>query len=214
MLPIVLLILIVLGGIYAGVMTPTESAAVGAFSAIFITLGYRRLNFQVLRRSLENTVKTTCMILLIAIGAQILGYALTILRIPVILAELILSLKISPLLVLLSIYLFYMILGCFLDGIAMMLITLPIVYPLVVDGLGLDGVWFGVTLVVLIEIGGITPPIGLNLYVIHGLSRHYSMSKVILGSMPFFVIMLILLALVTFFPDIILWLPAQMSAPP
>jgi tripartite ATP-independent transporter DctM subunit len=214
MLPIVLLIFIVLGGIYAGVMTPTESAAIGSTSAILIALAYRRLNFRVLRKSLVNTIQTSCMIFFIAIGAQILAYSLSILRIPVMLAEWVLSLQISPLMVLISVYFLYLILGCFLDGIAMMLITLPVVYPLIVKGLGFDGIWFGIVMVILIEIGGITPPVGLNLFVIHGLAKHHSMVKVITGIIPFILIMAVILSLITAFPNIVLWLPAQMSGSP
>jgi len=214
LLPMVLLILIVLGGIYAGLVTPTESAAVGATSSILIALAYRRFNFQVLKRCLFNTVRTTCMIFFVAIGAQLLAYTLGILRVPAMLAEWILSLQISPLMVLICVYILYYILGCFLDGIAMMLLTLSVVYPLVVKSLGYDGIWFGVVLVVLIEIGGITPPVGLNLYVIHGLAPHHSMGKVIVGSFPYVIIMTAMLALMTAFPEIVLWLPGQMIGTP
>jgi len=150
------------------------------------------------------------MIFFVAIGAQLLAYALGILRVPAMLAVWALSWQISPLMVLVCVYILYYILGCFLDGIAMMLLTLSVVYPLVVKDLGYNGIWFGVVLVVLIEIGGITPPVGLNLYVIHGLAPHRSMNEVIIGSFPYVIIMTVMLALMTAFPEIVLWLPAQM----
>jgi len=214
MIPILVLIFVVMGGIYAGVMTPTESAAVGATSAIIISLVCRRLNLQVLKRALVNTIQTTCMVFFIAIGAQLLGYSLSILRIPLMLAEWINSLQISPLLILIGVYVLYYMLGCFLDGIAMMLITLPVVYPLIVKSLGFDGVWFGVVMVVLIEVGGITPPIGLNLFVIKGIAKHRPMSEVIAGSTPYVILMTIMIALMTAFPKIVLWLPGRMMAAP
>ena len=214
MIPIVVLIFVVMGGIYTGVMTPTESAAVGATSAIIIALVCRRLNLQILKRALVNTIQTTCMVFFIAIGAQLLGYSLSILRIPLMLAEWINSLQISPLLILIGVYVLYYILGCFLDGIAMMLITLPVVYPLIVKSLGFDGVWFGVVMVVLIEIGGITPPIGLNLFVIKGIAKHRPMSEVIAGSAPYVILMTIMIVLMTAFPKIVLWLPGRMAGAP
>jgi C4-dicarboxylate transporter DctM subunit len=139
---------------------------------------------------------------------------LSILRIPLMLAEWINSLQISPLLILIGVYILYYILGCFLDGIAMMLITLPVVYPLIVNSLGFDGVWFGVVMVVLIEIGGITPPIGLNLFVIKGIAKHRPMSEVIAGSAPYVILMTIMIVLMTAFPKIVLWLPGRMAGAP
>lgn len=214
LLPVAILIFIVMGGIYSGLTTPTESASIGACAAIIIGVVTRRLTFQAFRRSLVNTIRTTCMILLIAVGAQLLGYSLSILRIPLTLAEWINSLQLPPLVVLICVYILYYILGCFLDGIAMILITLPIVYPLVVKTLGLDGIWFGVVLVVLVEVGAITPPVGLNLFVIKGIAKHRPMREVIAGSAPYVLIMSCMIALMTAFPRIVLWLPSRMSTVP
>lgn len=209
-IPVLALMALVLGGIYTGVATPTEAAALGATGAIIVSLVYRELNLQALRESAMGTVRTTCMLLFIIVGAQIMSFSLVNANIPRQLTGWLASLNISDLMLLILIYLLYTVLGMFIDGLSMMLLTLPIIYPVVLH-LGLNPIWFGVVLVILIELGLITPPVGLNLYVIHGISGGRPISEVIIGSLPYTFLMLLGLALLTAFPDLALWLPAQMA---
>ena len=205
--PIVCLMLIVLGGIYAGVMTPTEAAAVGAFGALLMAAAFRTLSWSVLRDALIETARSTAFIMFIIVGAMLLGVVLANLRIPGALADMVLAAPLTPLMVMLLIYAIYFVMGIFFDGISMMIITLPVIFPVVV-ALGYDPVWFGVAFVIIMEVGLLTPPVGLNLYVIHGIAKHRPFSEVAIGSAPFFVAMLVSLAIVHAIPALSLWLPS------
>jgi len=209
MWPIVVTIMIVLGGIYLGVMTPTEAAGVGAFTALVFTLAYRQLNWSVLKMCLRETVKTTAMIVLLVIGAQMVTSILTVLWVTDKAVAWAASLAVSPIAILMFIYLLYLIFGCFMDGVSLEVITLPIVFP-IISALGFDPIWFGIVLVILIEMGMLTPPVGLNVYVIHGLRPDRPLTEVFLGIIPFFFMLVIGLAIVTTFPIIATWLPARM----
>ena len=206
-LPIAFLMFVVLGGIYAGVMTPTEAAAVGAFGALLMAAAFRMLNRQVLWAALKEATRSTAFIMFIIVGAMLLGVVLANLRIPGALAKMVLDADLTPLMVMLAIYAIYFVMGIFFDGISMMIITLPVIFPVVV-AVGYDPVWFGVAFVIIMEVGLLTPPVGLNLYVIHGISKHRPFSEVALGSAPFFVVMLVALAIVHAFPQLSLWLPS------
>lgn len=208
-LPIILLILVVLGGIYFGVTTPTEAAAIGASGALILALAYRRLSWQILRESLRESVRATGFIMFIVIGAMLLAVVLANLQVPKRLAEGLLVADLPPLLILLVIFSMYFVVGMFFDALSMMLITLPVVFPIVI-GIGYDPVWFGVALLLILEVGLLTPPLGLNLFVIHGIARDRPFSDVVKGSIPFFMIMLVLLAVITIWPNLVLWLPGQM----
>jgi len=209
MWPIVVTIMIVLGGIYLGVMTPTEAAGVGAFTALVFTLAYRQLNWSVLKMCLRDTVKTTAMIVLLVIGAQMVTSILTILWVTDNAVAWAASLAVSPIAILMFIYLLYLIFGCFMDGISLEVITLPIVFP-IISALGFDPIWFGIVLVILIEMGMLTPPVGLNVYVIHGLRPDRPLTEVFLGIIPFFFMLVIGLAIITAFPLLATWLPTRM----
>jgi len=211
MWPIVVTIMIVLGGIYLGVMTPTEAAGVGAFTALIFTLAYRQLNWSVLKMCLRETVKTTAMIVLLVIGAQMVTSILTVLWVTDNAVAWATSLAVSPIAILMFIYLLYLIFGCFMDGVSLEVITLPIVFP-IISALGFDPIWFGIALVILIEMGMITPPVGLNAYVIHGLRPDRPLTEVFLGIIPFFFMLVIGLAIITTFPIIATWLPGKMMA--
>ncbi len=206
-LPIAFLMVVVLGGIYAGVMTPTEAAAVGAFGALLMAAGFRMLNRHVLWEALKESTRSTAFIMFIIVGAMLLGVVLANLRIPGALAKMVLDAPLTPLMVMLAIYAIYFVMGIFFDGISMMIITLPVIFPVVV-AVGYDAVWFGVAFVIIMEVGLLTPPVGLNLYVIHGISKHRPFSEVAIGSAPFFMVMLVALAIVHAFPQLSLWLPS------
>ncbi len=190
-----------------GSMTPTEAAAVGAFGALVMAAAFRTLSWQILWDALRETARSTAFIMFIIVGAMLLGVVLANLRIPGALADMVLAAPLTPLMVMLLIYAMYFFMGIFFDGISMMIITLPVIFPIVV-AMGYDPVWFGVAFVIIMEVGLLTPPVGLNLYVIHGISKHRPFSEVAIGSAPFFVVMLVALALVHAFPQLSLWLPS------
>ncbi len=210
MWPIAVIMLMVLGGIYMGVVTPTEAAAVGAFLALFFAGVYRRLNWATLKKCLLAAVKTNAMIMFIYSAALMLAATMGILRVTDNILLLVSSLPISPLAVLMLIYFMYLVMGSFMDTLAMMVFTLPFVFP-IISNLGFDPIWFGVVLVILVELGCLTPPVGINVYVIHGLFPDRPMSEVFMGIIPFFFMMLVGLAIVTVFPQIATWLPATMG---
>jgi len=207
--PIVLLMFIVLGGIFGGIMTPTEAAAIGCSVALIMALGLRRLSWQILKKSLLSALEVSCMCLFIVVGASILSTYFAMMRIPVAFAELATGGGLPPVVVLLLIYSLYLLLGCFIDGMSAMVLTVPTVVPVIV-ALGYDPIWFGVVLTVLIEVGMLTPPMGINLFVIHGISGG-SLTEVIAGSAPFFLIILASIALFTVLPSLVLWLPSLMG---
>ena len=206
-LPIACLMILVLGGIYAGVMTPTEAAAIGAFGALVMAAAFRMLDRHILWEALKESTRSTAFIMFIIVGAMLLGVVLANLRIPGALADMVQAAPLTPLMVMLAVYAIYFVMGIFFDGISMMIITLPVIFP-VVTAMGYDPVWFGVAFVIIMEVGLLTPPVGLNLYVIHGISKHRPFSEVAIGSAPFFVVMLLALAIVHAFPQLSLWLPS------
>lgn len=207
--PSLLLILVILGGIYAGVTTPSEAGAIGAVFALILALAYRRLNFRVLREALLNALQTTCMIMLIVMGALTLSFAVGNAGIPRAMIEWVSSFQVSRALIMFFIYFLYIGLGCFFEGLSLLLMTIPITFP-VVMGLGYDPVWFGVMIIIMLEMAMLTPPVGLILYVLHGLSGGRNLNEVVMGTLPFFGIHCIGVALFTFFPQIVLFLPSQM----
>ena len=194
-LPVFGLIFIVLGGIYLGVMTPTEAAAIGAFLAIVMSIFYRTLNFTNLKIVILSTVRTTSMISFIFIGASIFSFALVNSGINRELTNWVVSKGQVQVTFFILVCIIYMILGCFFDPISMVMLTMPILFPIVVK-FGFNPIWYGVMLVILIELGLITPPVGFNLFVIHGLSGGRPISEVIRGSFPYMLMMLMMLFIV------------------
>lgn len=211
MWPIVMLMLVVLVGIYAGVMTASESAAVGAGIALVLAIVYGQMTWRVLWDSLLDTVRATSFLLFIMIGASIVSGTLGLMRIPEQLTAWVISLNTSPVLVLAIVYVMYIILGCFIDTVSMVVLTLPVVYPVLMK-LGYDPIWFGVVLVVIVEIALIHPPVGLNLFTIHGIRPKQPMSDVVWGSVPFLITMIVGLVILTIFPGIATWLPSTMKS--
>lgn len=207
-IPVIAIILIIVVGIYTGFMTPTESAAVGAFGTILIALAYRDLSWKVLKNALFSSISITCMILLLVIGAQFMSYALQITGAPMQIAKTLAGLSIPPMSVFAIIGIIYLIMGCFFDGLSMMLITIPLFYPIIVS-LHLDPIWFAVEVVLFVEMGLLTPPVGLNLFVIQGVAD-CELSEVVKGTMPFWVAIILTIALLAAFPVLATWLPAHM----
>jgi tripartite ATP-independent transporter DctM subunit len=209
-LPMFIIIVVIMGSIYGGIMTPTEAAAASAFLAIILGITFGKMSFAIIKDSAVEAIKTTSMVLLLFIGANILGNALGLLRIPAFLANIVVAAGLSAMWVWFAMIILYLILGCFMDTLAMLLITLPVTYPIIVGTYGFDPIWFGVQLVILCEIGMITPPVGMNLFVIHGIAKGIDMGTIIRGILPFLICLLLGLALLTFFPDLVLFLPAYM----
>jgi tripartite ATP-independent transporter DctM subunit len=202
--PFIILMIIVLGGIFGGIVTPTEAAALGTSVALLIALGMRRLTWRILRNALMGALETSCMIMFIVWAAKLVATFLAVMQVPAAFSEMILGSELPPIAILLLIYLLYLFLGCFVDGLSAMIMTMTTILPIIV-ALGFDVIWFGVVLTVLIEVGMLTPPVGVNLFVIQGLSKR-PLGEVISGSVPFWLIMLLGLALFTWWPGSVLWL--------
>jgi len=207
--PVLGLLVVVLGSIYVGVATPTEAAALGAAGAAVLAWAYGGLSTKVFNESLMATVKTTCMVTLIIIGAQILSTALTYSGVSRAVSEWILAFGLSKWVFFLALVVLYLILGCFVDGISMIYMTLPVLLP-IIKVFQFDLIWFGVVLTILIELGQITPPVGLNLFTIHAISGGRSFSDVVIGSFPYVFLMLLVILLLCVWPQLALWLPTSM----
>ena len=206
LLPPVVLFAVVMGSIYLGWATPTESAALGVVMSLILCALYGKLSLRMLHECFVTTVSVTAMIMLIAAAAFFLNFVLGLMGVPQALASLASRLGSSQVVMMAVLTVFYLILGCFLDALAMVIGTIPIVFPLV-TALGIDPVWFGIYLVVMAELALITPPVGMNLYVVQGIRKEGLITDVIAGTLPFLAMMLLLVLLLCIFPDIALWLP-------
>jgi len=206
--PAVLLIIFVISLLYLGVATSTEVAAFGAFGALAIGLIIRKLNMKTIYDSLITTARQTSMIFLIVIGANIFANFIATTRVGVRIVDVIVASGLSVYTILFFIIVMYLILGLFLDMIASLLITLPIVFPLIVE-LGFEPIWFGVVLVLLLEIGLVTPPVGLNLFITSEYAR-IPVQKVFAGSIPFVFILLLMIVILIIFPDLVMYMPSRM----
>ena len=206
LLPPLGIFLMVVGSIYAGLATPTEAAALGVFGALILAACFRRLSFSMLREVMEGTMRSTAMIMLIVIAAGFLNFVMSATGITTALTESISGLGLSPGWMLLVVVVFYVVLGCFMETLSMMIVTIPIVAPIMV-GLGHDPIWLGIVIVVLVETALITPPVGMNLFVVQSLRKGGSMNAVILGSQPFVLALFVMVALLAVFPDLAMWLP-------
>lgn len=204
-----ILFIIVMGGIYGGILTPTEAAAAGAFSAFLIALFRKKIHRKSLLTCFLNTLRVTGFVFVIIIGAVLFGYFMAASGVSMALADFVSGLPVSRLGILIAILILYLLLGCLMDAFAMVLITMPILYPVIIN-LGYDPIWFGVLIVIMMEMGMITPPIGMNIFVLKGVSRDISMSAIFQGALPFVVSMAICVAILIIFPDIALFLPNAM----
>src|SRR5215204_5349353 len=208
--PAVFLILCVLGSMYGGLATPSEAAAVGVAGALVVAGLQGELKGGALRAIAIGSVQTCAMIALIVLGASILGSAAAFLGIPAAVAAFVSSLGLSPFMLIVALIIFYLILGCFLDGFSMIVMTLPIVMPIVKTA-GFDPIWFGIFLVLVVEMAQITPPVGFNLFVIQGLTDD-GLGYIARVTLPYLLIMVGFTMVVTIFPDIALWLPRYLSS--
>ncbi|HBN50131.1 MULTISPECIES: TRAP transporter large permease [Thalassospira] len=206
LLPIVVLFLVVIGSIYAGWATPTESAAVGVAIAMLIAAFNRGVSREMIERCLYGTVRITAMIMLVIIGAYFLNFTLTAAGMGRELKDLLTGLNFSPMGTLMVVILLYIVLGFFIETLSLMVATIPIIVP-IMTGMGFDKVWFGILLIVLIEMALITPPVGLNLYVVQGARKSGRLSDVMLGVIPFVLVMLAMIALLVAVPSVALFLP-------
>ncbi|MEL6598329.1 MAG: TRAP transporter large permease [Pseudomonadota bacterium] len=208
LLPPIGIFLVVVGSIYAGLATPTEAAALGVVAALILAASNRTLSIDMLRQAIEGTIRTTSMIMLIILAAVFLNFVLSVIGLTQALADFVTGLGISPMQTMLVIVLVLLIVGCFMETLSMLLTTAPLIAPIVI-ALGFDPVWFGILLMVLLETALITPPIGINLYVVQGVRERGEIVDVMIGAAPFVVTMVGMIGLLLAFPQIALWLPEQ-----
>jgi tripartite ATP-independent transporter DctM subunit len=209
LIPPVLLFAVVVGSIYAGVATPTEAASLGVVFALGLAAWTRSLSFRMLREAFEGTMRTTAMIMLIILAAVFLNFILGFIGVTQGLLDLIASLGLTPMQTMLLLVVFYLILGMFMETLSMLLTTVPIVFPIVVH-MGFDPVWFGIMVTVLMETALITPPIGVNLYVVQGVrARGGPFNDVAYGALPFVLMMIVMVGVLLAFPQLALYLPTM-----
>jgi C4-dicarboxylate transporter DctM subunit len=201
-LGVLVLFLFVIGGLFVGVFTPSEAGAMGAFGAFVIMVLRRRLTISTLVMALRDSITTTCFVLTITIGAMVFSHFLALGGFSTLFREWVTAFQVSRHIILICILLMYIPLGMFMDGLAMLLLTLPIVFP-IVNNLGFDPIWFGIILTLIVEMALITPPVGMNSYVVHGVTK-VPLEEVFRGIVPFFLMMLVCLALLYAFPQIAL----------
>lgn len=198
---------IVVGGIYTGVFTPTEAAGIGTVYSLIITFFiYRTLSLKDMPEILEDTIRTTCMIFAIMIGASLFGFVLTILDAPQALTNFVVDMQTNRWVIFVAINILLLFLGCILESVSIIFITLPILFPLIVR-LGFDPIWFNVVMLINLELALITPPVGMNLFVLQGISPDSKMTQIIKGVIPFGIVMALEIVLLCFFPQIATWLP-------
>jgi tripartite ATP-independent transporter DctM subunit len=210
LLPPLGIFLLVVGSIYAGWATPTEAAALGVLGALALALANRSVSLPMLRDTVEGTLRTTGMSMAILVGAFFLNFVMGNVGLTQSVSAFIRELDLSPAGTIWLIVGFYLVLGCFMETLSMMVATVPIFTPVVV-GLGYDPVWFGILVILMVETAMITPPVGINLFVVHGLRRSGALGDVIIGAAPFVLTLLAMTALIVVFPGIVLALPAAMG---
>ena len=208
LIPVVLLITLVLGSIYVGIATATEAAALGVVGALVLATVQGAMSWQTFKDSLTGATRLYCMIALILAGAAFLTLAMGYIGLPRHLAEWIGGLGLTPFWLLFGLMIFYIVLGCFLDGISMVVLTMGIILP-TVQKAGIDAIWFGIFIVLVVEMAQITPPVGFNLFVLQGMTKR-EITYIAKVALPFFWLMVLAVLLVYFFPGIITWLPSHM----
>ncbi|MBN2323341.1 MAG: TRAP transporter large permease [Spirochaetes bacterium] len=206
----ILLFLLVMGGLFFGIFTPTEAGAVGAFGTFVIAVIRRKITLKAFVQSLFETTRISCMILVIVAGATIFGHFLAVTRIPFDIANWVSGFELPPGIVISIIILVYLIGGCFIDALALITLTVPIFYP-VVSSLGFDPIWFGVIIVLVTQIGVITPPVGVNVYVVKGIAKDVPLYTIFKGVIPLLIALIVGTFLMIPFPEIALFLPSLMK---
>lgn len=199
--PLGVMILVVLGCIYAGVATPTEAAAIGALISVVIGVVFGSLDWSRLWAALRKACRTTSMILFIVLGANIFSYVMSSTNATLQMVRWLTDMNFSKAQLLTMVYIMYIILGCFLEGTSMQYLTLPVLYPVMIN-YGFNGIWFGVVLVILMELGMLTPPMGMNLFIVKGIAKDSKMSDIIQGAFPYVLLMLLMILILTFFPQL------------
>lgn len=210
LIPPFVIFLAVIGSIYAGLATATESAALGVIAALGVAAWHRRLTIVMLKAAFEGTMRTTAMIMAILIAAYFLNFVITAIGLTSQVNSTITQLDLSPLQLLAVVMVFYIVLGMFMETLSMMVATVPIIAPVVVRA-GFDPVWFGVIVVILLELAMITPPVGINLYVVQGVRKRGNINDVIVGAAPFVIAMFAMILALTIWPQLALWLPGITS---
>jgi len=204
------LFLLVMGGIYVGFFTPIEAGGIGAFGALLIGLAKRKLDKNGIKDSIIESTKITTMIFTIFFGAFIFGYFISASGLPIWLAETLSQMGLQPYVLLAAIIVVYLVLGCFMEFVSMMILTLPILFPLLMS-FGFDPIWWGVIMVILLETAQITPPVGINVFTIKGVAKDIPIGTIFKGVWPFFASMFVCLAILIAFPQITLFLPSIMK---
>jgi len=205
-----LVFIIVMGGIYGGFINPTEAGAIGATALFVIVLLKKKLSLHNLSSSLLEAVRISVLVLFLVAGANVFSYFLALSTIPTAVSSWMAGLQVSRYVILSIIIIIYLILGCFLDAISMMVLTMPVIFP-VIKALGFDPIWFGVICVIMMEAGLITPPVGLNVYTLAGVVKDVPMQTIFRGAVPFLFAMVAVVIVITFFPEICLFLPSMMG---
>jgi C4-dicarboxylate transporter DctM subunit len=210
LVPPLLIFIVVIGSIYGGIATPTESAGLGVVAAFALAAWRRRLSWRMLRDTFEGTMKTTAMIMAILIAAYFVNFIITSIGLSGKVMSYVTGFGLSPTGTIVVIVLFYLVLGMFMESLSMLVATVPIITP-VVAALGFNPIWFGVLMMLLIETALITPPVGFNLFVVQGVRSRGQIYDVIIGSAPFVVTLMVMIALLIAYPQIALWLPGKLS---
>ncbi|MNC19487.1 Sialic acid TRAP transporter permease protein SiaT [compost metagenome] len=207
---IALVFVAIIGGIYQGIVTPTEAAALGAVVTLIIGFVRRSLTWRGTLTCLVDALKTSVSIYTVIIGALLFGYFLTVTQTPQKVADLLVGLGLGPMGTLALILSFFILLGCVLESMAMMILLVPIVFPVIVH-FGFDPIWFGIIMVVAVELGLITPPVGMNLFVIKSVAPDTNLVQIMRGAFPFVLMDIVRLVLLVAFPMLVLYLPSQMG---
>ena len=208
--PIFLIFVIMMGGLYLGFFTATESAAVGVVLVLIFIFFRGQLTLNLLKDAVWTSIRTVGSLYLIVIGASIFNYLITVTQLPFAVVDFINSLKLTPLGIILVICAIYIVLGTVMDSLAMLFLTIPVFYPVIVDA-GIDPVWFGIFAVIVVEFGLISPPVGMNLFVIKGVMQRTPLQTIWFGTLPFLITDIVRLGLIIAFPAICLYLPSLMN---
>jgi tripartite ATP-independent transporter DctM subunit len=207
---VIALFLLVMGGLFMGIFTPTEAGAVGALGGVLIPLVRGKLTWRGFRQALYSSTQTTAMILMIVAGATVFGHFLAVTTIPSTLSSWVVSLPLPSWAIMIVVMFFFLLGGCFMDALGMILLTIPIFYPVAV-ALGYDPIWFGVVIVLVTELGVITPPVGINVYVVNGIARDVPLEVIFRGAFPFVLTLVAYLVIMVIFPQIALFLPSLVA---
>ncbi len=208
LIEVMIVFAISLGGLFAGWFMPTEAGAVGVAGVLLVTAVKGRVNLEIIRKSLADTTRTTAMIMLLVASAVIFGRFIAISRIPFALADWAAALDLPSFVVIALILLIYLVLGCFIDALALILLTIPIFLPVAVNVLGYDPIWFGVIIVMVVAMGVITPPVGMNVYIVKGVAGNVPLEVIFRGIWPFLIAIIAALALLISFPQLATFLPS------